>query len=77
MIETNEGGGFCITGQDDIALYRLMVMRGGLRLECKGLKLSRGTTCYTLAKREFGFKGNKAKVLAQLEAQIEEIKAAR
>lgn len=74
MIESHEYGGFTITGAH-IPLYRLMVMVSGLRLEVKGLRLSRGRTCYALAKSEFGFKGNKAKVLAQLEAHVETVKA--
>ena len=74
MIEAHEHGGFCITGEH-IPLYRLMVMASGLKLEIKGLRFSRGRTCYALAKSEFGFKGNKAKVLAQLEEHIETVKA--
>ena len=75
MIESN-GYSTMITGED-IPLYRLMVMASGLKLEINGLRISRGRTCYALAKSEFGFKGNKAKVLAQLEAHIETIKEER
>jgi uncharacterized protein (DUF2141 family) len=73
MIEVNEYS-TTITGAH-IPLYRLMVMASGLKLEIKGLRFSRGRTCYALAKSEFGFKGNKAKVLAQLQAHIEAVKA--
>ena len=73
MIEVNEYG-TTITGAH-IPLYRLMVMASGLKLEIKGIRFSRGRTCYALAKSEFGFKGNKAKVLAQLQAHIETVKA--
>ena len=73
MIEIGEHG-TTITGAH-IPLYRLMVMAQGLKLEIKGLRFSRGRTCYALAKSEFGFKGNKAKVLAQLQAHIEATKA--
>ena len=58
-----------ITGED-IPLFRLLVMRSGLQLEIKGMRLSRGRTCYALAKSEFGFKGNREKVLTQLEDLI-------
>jgi uncharacterized protein (DUF2141 family) len=51
-----------------------MVMAAGLKLEIKGIRSSRGRTCYALAKSEFGFKGNKTKVLEQLEAHIEAVK---
>jgi hypothetical protein len=74
MIEVHEGGGFCITGEH-IPLYRLMVMASGLKLEVKGLRMTRGRTCYAMAKSELGFKGNKVKVLAQLEDHIEAVKA--
>jgi hypothetical protein len=73
MIEFH-GGGYMITGEH-IPLYRLMVMVSGLRMEVKGYRMNRGRTCYAMAKSEFGFKGNKAKVLAQLEAHVETVKA--
>ena len=73
MIESNEHGTMVITGEH-IPLYRLMVMASGLKLEIKGIRYSRGRTCYALAKSEFGFKGNKTKVLEQLEAHIEAVK---
>ena len=73
MIEFH-GGGYMITGEH-IPLYRLMVMVSGLRMEAKGYRMGRGRTCYAIAKSEFGFKGNKAKVLAQLEKHVESVKA--
>ena len=78
MIESHEGGTM-ITGAEDIGLYRLIVMKHGLKLECMGLPSTptRSPSCYTLAKREFGFKGNKKKVLAQLTAHIEALKQER
>ena len=69
MIEVNAGGSMMITG-DHIPFYRLLVMRQGLQLEIKGIRMSRGRTCYAMAKSEFGFKGNRDKVLAQLEDYI-------
>tara|TARA_R100001244_G_scaffold67113_1_gene55033 strand:+ start:2231 stop:2428 length:198 start_codon:yes stop_codon:yes gene_type:complete len=50
---------------DDIHKFRLLTLRKGLEIEIKGMKLSRGRSCYTIIKREFGFKGNKQKVLTQ------------
>ena len=60
MIDTREG----------IALYRLLTIKSGLKLEIKGMRLTRGRSCYAIAKSEFGFRGNKEKVLAQVEALI-------
>ena len=55
-----------ITG-DDIGVLRLVTMLRGLRMEMAGMRLtSRGPSCYALAKREFGFKGNKSRVFDQL-----------
>ena len=73
MIEVSEHG-TTITGEH-IPLYRLKVMAQGLKLEIKRLRFSRGRTCYAIAKSEFGFKGNRTKVLAQLQAHIEAVKA--
>jgi len=44
-------------------------------LECVGMKHSQGSV-YALVKREFGFKGSKQAVLAQLRAHIEATLAA-
>lgn len=57
-----------LTG-DDIGKYRLHVLRQAIKLEMKGLKNSRGSVTARV-KREFGFKGNRARVLEQLEQKI-------
>ena len=51
--------------------FRLRALRGALKLEILGMK-RRGRSAYSLAKEEFGFKGNKQKVLEQLEAKVNE-----
>ena len=61
-----------LTTPDQINMYRVLTLRAGLRLEVRGMKLSRGLSCYALIKNEFGFKGNKAKVLDQMNAFIDE-----
>jgi len=67
-------GSTMITG-DSIMDYRYMVLIVGLRSELKGMRVtSKGSTCYAILKREYGFKGNKAKVLAQAEARLEQVK---
>jgi len=53
-----------ITG-DDIHTFRYLTLRKGLQLELKGMKMSRGKSCYAIIKREFGLKGNKQNVLNQ------------
>ena len=70
MIETSSTGAVMMTGQH-IPLFRLMTLRNGLTMEVVGMRMSRGRSCYAIAKAEFGFKGNKAKVLEQLDAYVE------
>ena len=54
-----------ITG-NEIKYARLLTLRTALKLEMKGIKVINGTTAYAILKRE-GFKGSRAKVLAQLD----------
>lgn len=68
-IEVRESG-TTITG-DDIGVLRLVTMLRGLRMEMGGMRLtSRAPSCYSLAKREFGFKGNKQRVFDQLAEMV-------
>jgi len=64
------GAAMIITQPNQIALYRLMVLRSGLRLEIKGLKVKGGKSCYSIIRTEFGLKGDRANVLEQLDAII-------
>ena len=62
-----------ITG-DQIPAFRLCVIRSGLRFEikCPGMRVSRNSPkCSTIVRREFGFKGNPARLLEQLEAWMD------
>ena len=52
-----------------IEMYRLLSLKGALRLEIVGLK-RRGRSAYALIKDEFGFKGNREKVLEQFKVHI-------
>ena len=54
-----------------IANFRLRSLRGALKLEIAGMK-RRGRSVYSIIKEEFGFKGNKQRVLKQLEAKLNE-----
>jgi len=75
-IETTAGGGMMITGEEDINLFRLISLKGRLKMEIAGMTC-RGPSAATLVKKEFGWKGNNKKILELLEAKIEEIKATR
>ena len=69
-IEIDKHGSIAITGKESIALYRLMTLRRGIMMEAKGLKLTRGRSCLSIVKSEFGWKGNRNKILVLLEAEI-------
>lgn len=61
-----------ITGTPQIMMTRALALKHALRLEVRsGLKVSNRFNAYQIVKEEFGFKGSKQKVLAQLEAWIE------
>lgn len=66
-------GGTAIVGKTSINFYRLVTLLSGLRFEIKtgGMKICRGPSCYSIIKREFGFKGNKEKVLEQFSTYVE------
>tara|TARA_R110000765_G_scaffold95102_1_gene179126 strand:+ start:242 stop:463 length:222 start_codon:yes stop_codon:yes gene_type:complete len=57
-----------------IDLYRLLALRAALRLEVVGLLRSRGKSAYSIVKQELGVKGNKQKVLDQVNQIIQSIK---
>ena len=48
-----------------INAYRNQVLLRGLQAEVRGMKLTRGRSCYAVIKEQFGLKGNKQKVLDQ------------
>ncbi|AFC22550.1 hypothetical protein phi1422_0030 [Bdellovibrio phage phi1422] len=59
-----------LTG-DEITMRRLVTIKHAIKLEELGMKHSGGSVT-ARCKREFGFKGNRKKVLEQLEAYIDE-----
>ena len=67
--------GITIDTPHGIHMYRLFVLRSALKLEIKGLRMSRGATAYSVVKREFGFKGTREAVYTQLCEHIEKERA--
>lgn len=59
-----------LTG-NQIQKARLLSLQSAMNLEAKGLRMSRGRTAMSIVKGEFGFKGNRAKIQAQLQTVIE------
>jgi len=67
-------GGVVITGES-INHYRFLILIQGLKAEIKGMRLtSKGRTCYSILKREFGFRGSKQRVLEQVQEAMDKIK---
>ena len=59
---------------ETISLARLSALKGALKLETLGMT-RHGRSAYSIVKEEMGFKGNKKKVLEQLEEFIKEAMA--
>lgn len=72
MIEQTEGG-TVITGVHT-QLFVMLAQRGALQLEMHGIKMSRGRSAFAVVKETYGFKGNREKVLEQLDAAIEKFR---
>ena len=60
------------TTPHEISAFQMLALKGALKLETLGMQ-RRGPSAATLVKRQFGFKGNKASLLVQLEAHLREI----
>ena len=56
---------------EQINMFRMRALKGALKLEILGMR-KKGRSAFSLVKEEYGFKGNKQKVLKQLELKIEE-----
>ena len=56
---------------ESINAYRLLALRGALKLEAVGLK-RRGPSALSIVKREFGFKGNAKSVSEQFAKYLRE-----
>ena len=58
--------------KDKIEKFRLLVLLKGLSLEIvTGMQLHRGTSAYSIIKKEFNLKGNKQKVFDQFKVLID------
>ena len=55
---------------EQIEMFRYQTLLRGLRLEMQGLQMSRGRSCYSIIKQEFGLKGNKQKVYDQFKLML-------
>lgn len=67
-------GASILTGQA-VSLYRLCVLEKALKLECLGLKRSRGPSVYSSICYEFGLRGTKQQVYEQFQKLVAAEKA--
>lgn len=58
---------------EHIEMIRYKTLLRGLRLETQGLQMSRGRSCYSIIKQEFGLKGSKQKVFDQFKLMLEQV----
>lgn len=54
-----------------IQAYRQRVLLKGLEAELRGMRLSRGRSCYSIIKDEYGLKGGKQKVYEQFKQLLQ------
>lgn len=76
-VQLNEdGSALAFVGPKAVNIYRMMTLAHGLRGEIQGMRLTRGRTCYSIIKEEFGLRGRKQRVLDQFLPLLAEAKAA-
>lgn len=72
-ISSKGGGGIMIEGESGMTLYTLTALRSALHLEAKtGMKLSRGRSALSIAKKKFNLKGDTKKVYYMVNQIFEE-----
>jgi hypothetical protein len=70
-------GGIMLDTPEQICAYRELLIYNGLKFEIRTarnghpMRVSRGISCYAIAKRTYGLKGNRDKVLAALKTHLE------
>jgi hypothetical protein len=65
-----------ITG-DDWILFSFIALESALRLEVKGMKMSRGRSAYSIVKDRYQLKGSKQRVLEQFNQIVNELRIER
>lgn len=62
-----------LTG-NQITDFRTKMLLRGIKAELRGMRLtSRGPSCYSIIKKEYGLKGNKQKVHDQFEKIVKDM----
>ena len=55
---------------EQIEHFRFLTLRQGLKLEIKGMRMSRGASAYAIIKAELGLKGSRVSVFNQLSEML-------
>jgi len=55
---------------EQIEHFRFLTLRQGLKLEIKGMRMSRGASAYAIIKAELGLKGSRISVFNQLSEML-------
>lgn len=78
MIEVDSTGRIVsYTGPAGVNIMRMRTILSGLRLEMTGMRLTRkAPSCFSIARKEYGLKGNKEKILAAFTALLAKAEAA-
>ena len=58
---------------EQIEMFRYKTLLKGLRLETLGMQMSRGRSCYSIIKQEFGLKGSKQKGFDQFKLMLDQV----
>ena len=64
--------GIMIDTPKGIEFARMATLKSALKLECMGMRMSRGVSAYAICKQDYNLKGNKQKVLEQMEKLVAE-----
>ena len=70
---TKDGTPYAYDGPQAVNFFRMNALLSGMRLELRsGMKLSRGPSCFTRVKKEYGLKGGKQKLIELFENLVAE-----
>ena len=70
MIKITETGATVVTG-DHIRLMQMIALKKAIVLEGHGLKVSSGPSAMSIAKKRYGLKGNREKIIAGMQTMID------
>ena len=70
---SKDGAPNLFDGPKAVNFFRMNVLLQEMKTELKtGMKLTRGPSCFTRVKQEYGLKGNKERLIAQFEKLVAE-----